>query len=223
MRKTALFLIYFILIFQQMLFCQNVVKLPRPSYKGTLSLEEVIFKRKSYRQYENRALSLEELSQLLWSCAGSGVDGVTGATRVFPSAGGIYPVDIYIAAGEVKTLMPGLYKYDYKDHLITLVGKEDVRKDLIAACYNQSWMGQAPVSFIFVGDPTKVSRRYSVRGESLYLPLDIGTSCQNLHLQAESLGLGTVMVGAFSDGEVKRILGLNKQRPFCVMPVGRPK
>ena len=100
MKKLFLFLFIGFFI-QQAVPAQNVVKLPKPSYKGEVSLEEVLYRRKSVRQYKDKALSLEELAQLLFSCAGKSIDGLSGPTRAAPSAGGIYPVDVYVFAAKV--------------------------------------------------------------------------------------------------------------------------
>ena len=213
------------LVIQGAGFSQDVVKLPSPSYKGEVSLEEALFKRRSVRRYKDEALTLKELGQLLWSCAGKSIDGLSGPTRAAPSAGGIYPIDIYVIAGDVEGLLTGIYKYGYRDHLLTSVKEGDFRKALRAACWDQPMVEKAPVSFVFVGFYDKVAKIYHTRGERLYLPLDIGAACENLHLQAESLGLGTVMLGAFSDDDVKKIIDLKRDlktmRPFCIMPVGK--
>ena len=200
---------------------KEIIKLPKPSYKGNATLEEVIFKRKSTRSFKESPVTLHELSQLVWACAGKNVDGLTGPTRVYPSAGGIYSVELYLVIGSVKGIEEGFYRYEFHDHSLSLIKAGDFRSNLSSACLNQSMVKHASVNFIFAADASKVSSRYPERGKKLYLPMDVGASCENLHLSAESLGLGTVMIGAFNDQAVKNMLGFKKEDVYCIMPVGR--
>lgn len=221
MRKCSWILIIAVSLCLSGVLAKDLIKLPAASYKGDLSLEEAIFQRKSTRAYREEPITLKELSQLLWSCAGASVDGLTGPTRVYPSAGGIYPIEIYVAVSKVKNLAPGVYSYQWQDHTLIPLKEGNFNKELSAACLNQPWVNTAAVNFIFLADKSKVGSRYGKRGQDLFLALDVGTSCENLHLQAESLGLGTIMIGAFQNERVKKILDLTRHDVFCIMPVGR--
>ena len=198
------------------------VRLPLPRHRGEVSLEEAIFKRRSIRSYRDEPLTLEEVSQLLWSAGGKTIDGITGATRAYPSAGGIYPLEIYLVAGSVKGLTKGIYRYRWQDHTIILVKEGDFRKQLMWAALGQRMIANAPVSLVFTAVYSRTTRRYGKRGKTRYVPMDMGGAGQNVHLQAEALGLGTVIIGAFRDGAVKEILGVEKEEPLYIMPVGKP-
>jgi len=221
LRRILSILICLIILFWPKVFSQKIVRLPRPSYKSNISVEEAIFRRKSIRRYRKNSLTLGDLSQLIWSCAGKNIDGLTGPTRVYPSAGGIYPIELYLVVGDVEGLDEGIYKYDWSGHSLESIKKVDVRVPLAGACLGQSMVSNAPVNFVFAANVSKVLSRYGERGKRLYLPMDIGAACENLHLQAESLGLGTVMIGAFRDEQAKAVLGLDKEDVYCIMPVGR--
>ena len=214
-----LFLILLIVFFIKEAFSQQELRLPLPSRKGEVSLEETISQRSSIRQYKEQPLSLKEVSQLLWACAG-GVDGVTQATRVYPSAGALYPENFYIVVNKVSGLDKGIYKYNWQSHSLKPIKKGDFSSSLARACFSQSMPKKASISIIFTAEPEKIFSYYGRRGEALYLPLEIGTSCENLHLQAQALGLGTVMISAFSEEKVKKILGI-EERIYCIMPIGR--
>lgn len=197
-----------------------VIKLPPPRHTGEMSVEEAIFRRRSIRRFIDEPLTLEQVSQLLWAAGGKTIDGVTGATRAFPSAGGLYPFDIYLVAGNVTGLNAGIYGFQWRDHSLTLVKEGDFRAELTAAALRQRFVAQAAVSIVWVGDFARVRRRYGERGVDRYISMDVGGAGQNVHLQAEALGLGTVIVGAFHDAMVQDILG-TELVPLYIMPVGQ--
>lgn len=197
------------------------IKLPPPKHKGKISVEEAIFKRKSIRRYKDEPLTLEDISQLLWAAGGMTVDAITGPTRSYPSAGGIYPLKIYLVAGEVEGLASGIYHYNWQTHTIRQVKEGDLRQQLMRAALGQRIVGDAPISIVITAIYSQTTRRYGKRGEIHYVPMDAGHAGQNVYLQAEALGLGTVIVGAFHDEAVKKILGVKDEKPLCIMPVGK--
>jgi SagB-type dehydrogenase family enzyme len=188
----------------------GAIELPSPKHKGQVSVEEAIFNRRSIRRYKDGPLTLEEVSQLLWAAGGKTVDGVTGATRAYPSAGGIYPLEIYLIAGDVEGLTSGIYHYQWRDHSVALM-----------EALGQGMVARAPMSLVFTAVYKRTTARYGRRGEARYVPMDMGGAGQNVHLQAEALGLGTVIIGAFNDEEVKKVLGIQDEEPLYIMPVGR--
>lgn len=197
------------------------MRLPSPKYRGKVSVEEAIFKRRSIRRYKDELLTLEDVSQLLWAAGGMTVDAITGATRAYPSAGGIYPLKIYLVAGEVDGLAPGIYHYNWKEHTINQVKEGDLRRQLMLSALGQKMIGDAPVSIVITAVYSRTTRRYGKRGELRYVPMDVGHAGQNIHLQAEALGLGTVVIGAFRDEAVKGVLGVKDEQPLYIMPVGK--
>lgn len=199
----------------------GIIQLPKPQLKGKISVEEAIYNRRSIRNYASAPLTLEEVSQLLWASGGATCDGVTGATRAYPSAGANYPLEIYLVVGNVTELEPGVYHYLWKEHGIELKNSGDKRAQLSGASWFQQMIKNAPISIVFTAIYERTTGRYGKRGEN-YVCMDLGHAGQNVHLQAESLGLGTVVIGAFGDDSVKEILGLSKDEvPLYIMPVGR--
>ena len=198
------------------------IRLPSPKHRGKVSVEEAIFRRRSTRRYKDEPLTLKEVSQLLWAAGGKTIDGITGATRAYPSAGGIYPLEVYLVAGNVEGLADGIYHYQWQDHTINLIKEGDLRWQLMRAALSQRMVGNAPISLVFTAVYSRTTRRYGKRGEIRYVPMDMGGAGQNVYLQAEALGLGTVTIGAFSDGAVKQVLGVKDEEPLYIMPVGRP-
>ncbi len=197
------------------------VILPEPEIKGDVSVEEAIFKRRSTRRYKQEPLTLHEVSQILWAAVGKTVDGVTGPTRAYPSAGASHPLEAYLVVGDVEGLASGVYRYNWQDHSLSLVIGEDVRPELTDAALRQTMIRDAPASIVFTAIFTRTTLRYGPRGEVRYVPMDAGAAFQNVHLQAQALGLGTVIIGAFSDEGVKDVLNLENEVPLGIMPVGR--
>ncbi|OPX20750.1 MAG: hypothetical protein BZ151_02445 [Desulfobacca sp. 4484_104] len=198
----------------------TVVNLPAPSLKGRMSVEEALQTRRTIRRFGHRALSLAQLSQLLWAA-----DGVTDPKRGYrsaPSAGALYPLDLYVAVGErsVADLPPGVYHYLPDQQGLELITPGDIRKELAKAALYQSWMAEAPIMVVITGAYARCTRKYGERGV-LYTHIEVGHVGQNLFLQAEALGLGAGIVGAFENQEVSQIMNLpTAQEPFLIMPIG---
>lgn len=192
------------------------ISLPKPEYKGKVSVEEALKSRRSVRSYQNTPLTLKEISQILWATDGKTADW---GGRTAPSAGATYPLEIYIVAGNVEGLTPGLYYYDIDTHSLKLVKEGDLRRNLCQAAYNQSSILNAPATIVISGIFERTTRRYGKRGER-YVFMEVGHCGQNIHLQCEALGLGTVMIGAFDDSQVKNVLGI-REDIFYLCPVGK--
>jgi SagB-type dehydrogenase family enzyme len=217
-----IWIITILFLFSTLYSSETIVYLPKPKYKSNISLEETLYRRKSYRYFKNKKLTLAQVGQLLWSAGGTNIDGISGATRVYPSAGGIYSTKIYLVSNNVENLNSGLYLYEYQNHNLKLI-KEDksLQYQVANSCFNQKFISQAAISIIFVSEYKKTSLRYGDRGKERYINLDIGHSAQNVCLQCVSLGLGTVPVGAFNDNDLAKILNLKKDEiPVYVLPIG---
>jgi SagB-type dehydrogenase family enzyme len=198
----------------------RTVRLPEPRMKGKVSVERAIYEREAVRDFRNTPVRLSDLSQILWAAGGGTIDGITGPTRAYPSAGGVYPLDIYVVAGDVTGLSPGVYRYLWRSNELENLRTGDMRSRLAKACMGQDMMAEAPFTIVVFAHPDRVAKRYGERGRTKYLSMDAGHMGQNVHLQAEALGLGTVMVGAFTETGVKRALGVKRGQPIYVMPVG---
>lgn len=194
------------------------IKLSQPRTRGSVSIEEALLKRRSVRSYTGVPLSIEDLSQLLW--AAQGMSHPRGY-RTAPSAGALYPLELLVAAGRVGALSPGVYRYDPHRHEIVLHREGDRRANLRRAALDQSAVGNAPAVLIFCAVYERTTRKYGERGVR-YAMMEAGHAAQNVHLQVVSLGLGTVLIGAFRDDQVKSVLELGgNEEPLYLMPVGK--
>ncbi len=196
------------------------VALPAPRHEGQLSVEAALLRRRSVRDFEASGLTLTELSQLLWA-----VQGVTDASgyRTAPSAGALYPLEVYVVVGTVEAMLPGIYKYDIPAHGLRGLSEGDRRRDLSRAALGQSWIEDAAAALVIAGVYKRTTRKYGERGVR-YVHMEVGHAAQNVYLQAEALQLGTTMVGAFEDEDVTAVVGLDAdEAPLCILPVGRPR
>ncbi len=196
--------------------------LPRPARKGDLSLEELLARRQSRRSFRSDSLSIGLLSQMLW--AAYGLRDSVEFERTVPSAGARLPLTILACTGKdsIQGLDEGIWEYVAANHLVGRVFGEDVRVPLAAAAYHQRFIAAAPVCIAIAAKFAKTTSRYGERGIR-YVHIDVGHVGQNIYLQAEGLGLGTVAVGAFDDDTVARALKLSPPLvPLYLMPVGHP-
>lgn len=195
----------------------DVVVLPPPRLDGGAAIERVLAERRSVREFARGALTLPQVAQLLW--AAQGVTGADGR-RTAPSAGALYPLELYLVAGEVRDLAPGVYRYVPGKHRLEQLGAGDVRRKLCAAALAQECVAEGAAVAVFTAVERRTTRKYGPRGVR-YVHIEIGHAAQNLALAATALGLGTVTVGAFDDAAVARILKLPEgETPLYLMPVG---
>lgn len=184
-----------------------------------MSLEQAIQDRRSVRTYADGPLLLKDVGQLLW--AAQGITSETGA-RAAPSAGGTYPLEVYVVVGDVTGLEPGVYRYLPDRHALARVVDGDMRASLAEASLDQGWVRDAAIDIVIAADYLRTTERYGERGVR-YVHMEAGHAAQNIYLQATALGLGTVTVGAFSDEKVAEILQLPEEyAALYVLPVGSP-
>jgi SagB-type dehydrogenase family enzyme len=173
------------------------------------------------RDLTDEPLTLLQLSQVLW--AATGITSQLGF-RTAPSAGATYPLELFVVVGNraVSDLVQGVYRYLPEGHSLVPKLDGDLSQALAGAALGQGFIAQAPVSLVVCASYERTTNWYGWRGER-YVHMEVGHVGQNIHLQAEALGLGTVPVGAFDDGAVQRVLGIEKGiEPLYIMPLGKP-
>ena len=201
---------------------EKKITLPKTQNKGEISVEAAIANRRSRRKFSANPLSIETASQILWSAGGQ--TGKKAVYRSAPSAGACHPLTILALTGNdtVEGISAGLYKYIAGPHELELLQEGDIRTQLAEACLGQKFVASVPLVIVMYAEYEKASARYGERGIR-YSHIDTGHAGQNIYLQAEALGLGTVAVGAFDDEKVASVLQLSEsQSPLYVMPVGYP-
>ncbi|MGB8226657.1 MAG: SagB family peptide dehydrogenase [Sedimentisphaerales bacterium] len=221
MKKT---LIIFVLVvcFSANLFSQvapvtpvvTVIRLPEPDLSGGISLEQAIKNRRNIHQFTAELLKVNQISQLCWSA--QGITDPNRGLRAAPSAGDLYPMQLYVA------LPDGLYLYSPQDNALEKKVSGDVRPILSAASFGQRVVQNSPCVFVISGSVIKLEARYRGRGEK-FAYLEAGHIAQNIHLQAVSLGLGSVPIGVFEPKSVAGICKLPENlEPLYLIAVGYP-
>lgn len=196
----------------------GIVQLPQPRFDSGISVEKALLGRRSVREYRDGPLTLAEIGQLLWAA-----QGVTapGGFRTAPSAGALYPLELHVVAGNVRDLPPGIYRYRPQTHTLAPIIPGDRRGELCAAALQQAPIRKAPASLVFSAVFARTTCKYGERGLR-YVYMDHGHAAENVYLQAVSLHLGTVVIGAFADDVVKKVISMPAgEEPLSIMPVGR--
>ena len=197
---------------------QKNISLPEIVISNSSSISAILQQRRSVREYQDASLSLEEIGQLLW--AAQGITHPQGL-RTAPSAGALYPLELYVAVGRVEGLTEGIYHYDPRKHQLKMIAPGDQREAIARAAVGQSWIADAAAVVAFTAVYARTARKYGGRSKR-YVHIEVGHAAQNLYLQAEELGLGTVDVGAFDDSDMAELLHLPADtEPVMLMPVGK--
>ena len=192
--------------------------LPEPVTSGEKSLEALLQQRRSVREYQEAALDLSAIGQLLW--AAQGITDPQGF-RTAPSAGALYPLELYVVAGNVDGLSPGMYHYHPDKHRLQQTEAGDLRHMLARAALAQPWVKAAAAVVVVTAVYDRTTGKYGERGIR-YVHMEVGHAAQNLFLQAEALGLAAVVVGAFEDDAVAKVLKLSTDvKPLMLIPVAR--
>ena len=209
----------------------QAIQLPAPRFDSPCSVEKALLTRRSVRAFKDESISLAMLSQLVWAAQGITLKMDAppnwawgpwqGGKRTAPSAGALYPLEVYIVVGNVDGLKPGVYKYKPQTHQLFEVGAGDRRSELAAAAVGQKWIQSSPCVFVVGAVYSRTEVKYGERA-ARYVHIEVGHAVENVCLQALALDLGTTMVGAFKDDEVKKILGmLAEEQPLAIVPVGK--
>ena len=215
-----------ILAFAVALFCNTVlsdememtiVELPQPDTDSDFSLERAISERRSVREFTAEPVTLRQVSQMLWACQGvTSKDGLRSA----PSAGALYPLEVFVVANKVQGLDQGIYQYlpGTNKHALKLLRSGDFLSDLASAALGQDCIRGCAVGIVISAVYQRTTVKYGTRAER-YVLIETGHAAQNLCLQAQSLGLGVVTVGAFNDKNVKNLID-SQADPVYIICVG---
>ncbi len=201
------------------------ITLPDPSGFHGLTVEEAIETRRSVRDYErgrshDGSLSMAALSRLLH--AAQGITEERLEFRASPSAGALYPIEVYPLVHNVAGLASGIYHYAVQTHELECLQQGDFRSEVTRAGLYQGFLGQAGVCFLLSAIFQR--SRWKYRGRAYrYVLLEAGHIGQNLYLAATSMDLGACAVGAFYDGQLNELLRLNTQEEatLYVISVGK--
>ncbi|WP_081421421.1 SagB/ThcOx family dehydrogenase [Salinivirga cyanobacteriivorans] len=200
-------------------------RLPSPRLESDMSAEEVMKKRRSHRHFVSKSIDASDVSQVLWAAYGitqkANHKQLRGGFRTAPSAGALYPLELYLLVDKVNEIEPGVYRYLADGHQIQQTIDHNVKLELSAAALNQKMIHEAPACLFYSAIYERTTEKYGSRGENRYVCMDLGHSAQNVYLQVEALHMGTCAIGAFSDDKVREVMQLPaKEEPLYIMPFG---
>jgi len=196
------------------------MQLPEPMLDGDVSVERTINTRRTVRSFDSKGLTLKQFSQLLW--AAQGITETGGFKRAAPSAGALYPMDVYAVVGRdcIEEVDAGVYHYSPADHALSLAQEGDRRRNVAEASLWQRWMADAPLNLVVTAEYNRIMGKYRQRGVR-YAMIEAGHIGQNIFLQCQAMGLEAGIVGAFEDEKVVQVMGIKRtHEPLLIMPVG---
>lgn len=196
------------------------IALPREPAGRGLEVAEAIRRRRSERRFSGQAMFLRELSHLLHYSAG--ITQEQHGLRAWPSAGAMYPIEVYPLVNHVEGLARGLYHYSPAEHSLEVLREADLRDDLVRAALGQKFVGRANVALALSIIFRRTLSRYGQRGQR-YVLLDAGHLAQNVYLVATSLGMGACGVGAFRDDLLNALVGVDgrEEAALYLVAVGK--
>ncbi|MDH5386584.1 MAG: SagB/ThcOx family dehydrogenase, partial [Candidatus Aminicenantes bacterium] len=172
----------------------KIIQLPNPRYESETSVEKALSMRRSIRTYAEGSLSISDISQILWAA-----QGITkkrekpptkwntkyewqGGIRTAPSAGALYPMELYLAAGNVEGLEQGVYKYISPSHSLKKVMDGDKRAEIYDVALKQSSIKEGAALVVMAGVYERTSFKYGERAER-YVHMEVGFIGENIYLQ----------------------------------------
>ncbi len=200
-----------------------LLELPMP-IPLKMTLGEAIRQRRSVRIYTGDALPLAYLAAICRAACGvtgqlQGRDGTPDiAARAAPSSGGLYPVDLHIAALRVDGLSRGAYVYDPRRDALWQIGEGNVADDLLGALAAPDvaiQTSQAAALCLLVARPRRATRKYGQRGVRHVL-LEAGMMAQQIALACVALGVGSVDSSSVYDDEAHEALGVDGESEAIV-------
>ena len=179
------------------------IQLSAPDKKGGKPLMQALSERKSAREFQEKELPDEVLSNLLWAANGFNRED----KRTAPTANNRQELELYLV------MKSGIYFYNAREHRLALVKKGDYRK----SAGTQTYVANAPVNILFVSDSGKASGKN-------YAYTDCGFVSQNIYLYCASEGLATVVRGSYDKKALEELLLLPaSQEVLLTQTVGYPK
>jgi SagB-type dehydrogenase family enzyme len=206
----------------------DVISLPKPKPKSGPGFEHTVVSRRSIRRFTGESLELAELARLLFlGCGLTGQLELAGETapqpvRAAPSAGAVFPIEIYLVVSSVKGLDAGIYHYSVDRHALEFLREGTFGEILASAASDPATFTPAAVTFVLAGMFGRSHFKYGERAYRFTL-LEAGHICQNLLLAVTELDLGAAPVGGFIDEEVNALIDLDgvDEAVLYLVPVGR--
>ena len=206
--------------------CPAVALPPCEASDGERSLSSLLKSRRSVRRFSDVPMPLGSVGALLSMSAGvTNVDATGLNARAWPSAGGLFPIDLFVCVRSVESVGRGLHAYDPFSHTLHHVAGEQAWDALVGASVGgEHILPDASLVLIFSVAFWRNSRKYGDRGYR-YCLLDAGHLAQNFLLASEALGLGACPIGSFCEKTIDALTGADgvSQSACYLIAVGNPE
>jgi len=193
------------------------IQLPKTKLKKNIYLKHVLISRKSERLFTNRSITLNQISMLLkYSCGNkeSTINELGDFTRFYPSAGGRYPLEIYLATSNISNLNPGLYHYNVKKHELEILLEKNTIYNISSFC-GQEWIKQSNAILIISSIFERNKIKYGERGYR-YACFEAGHIAQNIYLIATGQKLKCCAIGGFLDNKINNLIDIDKYQEAVI-------
>jgi SagB-type dehydrogenase family enzyme len=200
---------------------KKIITLPQPKTTGTFAVEKALFTRRSIREYTEEAITLQELAQLLWSC--QGITSPEGF-RTTPSGGAVFPLELFAFVKNVEDLPAGIYHYlpGQFEHKLELIREGDFSQKIFDLSTKQDFIKIVSVNFVLTSFTYKMVEKYGDEFADRFVFMEMGHAVQNVHLQAEALGLGSVAIGVVNEEQTKELC-TTESIPYYMVSIGKKK
>jgi SagB-type dehydrogenase family enzyme len=175
---------------------------------------DVLFSRRTCREFSEKAISKTQLSSFIKT--------VFGMTRYYnsskldariiktsPSGGARHPIEVYPIIRNVKGINPGVYHYEVETNSLVPVSGPVKSKNLTGVFSGQYWVETAAVCFIFTAVLARSMWKYDHSRAYRVLMLDAGHLGQTFHLTGTALGLGVFTTAALQDKKIETLLKID--------------
>lgn len=194
----------------------KTVPLPSPTLTGRTSVEQALSTRRSRRTYAETPLTMQAVSQILWSAQGVTDDA---GHRTAPSARSAYPYTVYMVVRNVTGLDAGLYRYNPSTHAVEYLGVPEAGEAIIAAGVQDNSQ-KAPAVLAVAASYAKMAK-VSPADPVTGTLIEAGHIGQNVYLQVEALSMSTVVTAGFDAVKVGEALQLDKNEDVVyLIPFG---
>lgn len=188
------------------------IKLPAPALSPDKPLMQALKERQSRREFADKPLTLQDLSNILW-CA-NGINRPESGKRTSPSAKNTQDIDIY------AVMKDGVYRYDAPKHELTLIASGDH----ILATGTQPYVASAPLNLIFVSDLAKFDFMKEREDQLVAASVDAGHCSQNVYLYCSAANLAVVTRMSVPKEKATEVLKLRPQQYIVIgQTIGYPK
>jgi len=189
--------------------------LDKPKNLSVLTLNDVLKKRRSIRNFSEKPITKKQLSYLLWASTGIQREEKGFKFRTAPSAGALYPIETYLVINNVKEIPKGIYHYSVKDNSLEQLKTGDFSIDIYKAALDQVMCRDSAVVFIWTAIFNRSKWKYGERAYR-YIYLDAGHIAENLALASTSLSLGSCQIAALFDDEVNEIINVDRENESVI-------